>query len=141
MARLTADPDGKTIPEPASDNVVNLYDGVKPVPKREKKRLKKEMIEREGRSLVQAYVEERLDTSSPDAELVLTAKGGHKSGGTTGDDIWKDFRHYCKEEQTLTFGKSHFGRFIGEFVERARNSKGVVYGAVIAQPIAKRKAA
>jgi hypothetical protein len=136
---LTTDdsaPDDTVQPE---NNVVTLYDP--PVNKRDEKRRKKEIIDRQNRALVSAYVDERLDTAVPSAEINLTSKGGWKAGGTPGDVIYTDFRRWCRDSNHHAVGRSHFGRFIGEFVDRARNSKGVVYGAVIAQPIAKRKAA
>jgi hypothetical protein len=129
-------PDDTVQPE---NNVVTLYDP--PVNKRDEKRRKKEIIDRQNRALVSSYVDERLDTTASSAEIVLTAKGGHLSGGTAGDDIYTDFRRWCRGEGENPVGRNHFGRFIGEFVERARNSKGVVYGAVIRSAIAKRKAA
>lgn len=124
---------------PAETNVVMLHE--QPVNKREEKRRKKEIIDRENRALVSNYVDECLDTEAPAAQITLTAKGGHQSGGTSGDDIYTDFRKWCRANGYHAVGRSHFGRFIGEFVDRARNSKGVVYGAVIRSAIAKRKAA
>src|SRR5690606_34999282 len=53
-------------------NVVNLYEP--PVNPREEKRRKKEIIDRQNRALVSAYVDERLDTATPSAEIELTAK-------------------------------------------------------------------
>lgn len=129
-------PDGT---EQQPQNVVNLYDP--PVSKRDEKRRKKEIIDRQNRALVSAYVDERLDTASPSAEIELTGKGGWKAGGTAGDDIYTDFRRWCRDSNHHAVGRSHFGRFIGEFVDRARNSKGVVYGAVIRSAIAKKRAA
>lgn len=129
-------PDGTEQP---SRNVVNLYDP--PVSKRDEKRRKKELIDRQNRALVSAYVDERLDTASPSAEIELTAKGGWRRGGTAGDDIYTDFRRWCRDSNHHAVGRSHFGRFIGEFVDRARNSKGVVYGAIIRSAVKARKAA
>lgn len=129
-------PDGTEQP---SRNVVNLYDP--PVSKRDEKRRKKELIDRQNRALVSAYVDERLDTEAPSAQIVLTAKHGHQSGGTAGSDIYADFRRWCRDGDENPVGKSHFGRFIGEFVDRARNSKGVVYGAIIRSAVKARKAA
>jgi hypothetical protein len=129
-------PDDTVQPE---NNVVTLYDP--PVNKRDEKRRKKEIIDRQNRALVSSYVDERLDTASPSAEINLTSKGGWKAGGTPGDVIYTDFRRWCRDSNHHAVGRSHFGRFIGEFVDRARNSKGVVYGAVIRSAIAKRKAA
>lgn len=129
-------PDGTEQP---SRNVVNLYDP--PVSKRDEKRRKKEIIDRQNRALVSAYVDERLDTEAPSAQIVLTAKHGHQSGGTAGSDIYADFRRWCRDGDENPVGKSHFGRFIGEFVDRARNSKGVVYGAIIRSAVKARKAA
>jgi hypothetical protein len=130
-------PDDTVQPE---NNVVTLYDP--PVNKRDEKRRKKEIIDRQNRALVSAYVDERLDTAVPSAEINLTSKGGWKAGGTPGDVIYTDFRRWCRDSNHHAVGRSHFGRFIGEFVDRARNSKGVVYGAVIiAQATAKRRAA
>jgi hypothetical protein len=131
-------PDDTVQPE---NNVVTLYDP--PVNKRDEKRRKKEIIDRQNRALVSAYVDERLDTAASSAEINLTSKGGWKAGGTPGDVIYTDFRRWCRDSNHHAVGRSHFGRFIGEFVDRARNSKGVVYGAVIiaAQATAKRRAA
>jgi hypothetical protein len=129
-------PDDTVQPE---NNVVTLYDP--PVNKRDEKRRKKEIIDRQNRALVSAYVDERLDTAASSAQIVLTKKAGHQSGGTAGGDIYADFRRWCRDNNENPVGKNHFGRFIGEFVDRARNSKGVVYGAVIAKPIAKKRAA
>jgi hypothetical protein len=139
MAKLTA---GETAPDDTvqpENNVVTLYDP--PVNKRDEKRRKKEIIDRQNRALVSAYVDERLDTTASSAQIVLTKKAGHQSGGTAGGDIYADFRRWCRDNNENPVGKNHFGRFVGEFVDRARNSKGVVYGAVILQPAAKRKAA
>src|SRR5690606_15176986 len=139
MARLTTEdsaPDD-TVTEP--DNVVNLYEP--PVNPREEKRRQKEISDRQNRALVSRYVDERLDTGASSAQIVLTAKGGHLSGGSAGDDIYRDFRSWCRDEGETPVGRNHFGRFIGEFVDRARNSKGVVYGAVIRSAIKVRKAA
>jgi hypothetical protein len=136
IAEPETKPDDTVQPE---NNVVTLYDP--PVNKRDEKRRKKEIIDRQNRALVSAYVDERLDTAASSAEIVLTSKGGHLRGGTAGGDIYADFRRWCRDEGETAVGKNHFGRFIGEFVDRARNSKGVVYGAVIRSAIAKRKAA
>jgi hypothetical protein len=136
IAEPETKPDDTVQPE---NNVVTLYDP--PVNKRDEKRRKKEIIDRQNRALVSAYVDERLDTAASSAQIVLTKKAGHQSGGTAGGDIYADFRRWCRDNNENPVGKNHFGRFVGEFVDRARNSKGVVYGAVIAQPIAKRKAA
>lgn len=129
-------PDGS---EQQPKNVVNLYEP--PVNPREERRRKKEIVDRQNRALVSAYVDERLDTEAPSAQIVLTAKSGHQSGGTAGSEIYADFRRWCRQNDETPVGKSHFGRFIGEFVDRARNSKGVVYGAIIVQPVARRKVA
>ena len=136
IAEPESKPDGT---EQQPQNVVNLYEPA--VSKRDEKRRKKEIIDRQNRALVSSYVDERLDTASPSAEIELTAKGGWKAGGTAGDDIYTDFRRWCRDSNHHAVGRSHFGRFIGEFVDRARNSKGVVYGAIIVTPAAKRKAA
>lgn len=129
-------PDGT---EQDLQNVVNLREPA--VSKREEKRRKKEIVDRQNRAIVSSYVDERLDTTSPSAEINLTSRGGWKGGGTAGDEIYTDFRRWCRQNEYHPVGRSHFGRFIGEFVDRARNSKGVVYGAVIAQPVAKRRVA
>ena len=136
VAEPETKPDG-TVPQ--ETNVVTLYEP--PVKKRDEKRRKKEIIDRQNRALVSAYVDERLDTEAPSAQIVLTAKHGHQSGGTAGSDIYADFRRWCRDSGENPVGKSHFGRFVGEFVDRARNSKGVVYGAVIRTAIKARRAA
>lgn len=146
----TPEPDGPGTPvtEPETkpddtpetkDNVVTLYEP--PVNPREERRRKKEIIDRQNRALVSAYVDECLDTEAPEAQIVLTAKGGHLSGGTAGDAIYTDFRRWCRDNGESPVGRNHYGRFIGEFVDRARNSKGVVYGAVIRAAVAKRRVA
>lgn len=124
---------------PPENNVVTLYDP--PVNKRDEKRRKKEIIDRQNREIVSRYVDERLDTEASSAQIRLTAKRGHQAGGTAGDDIYTDFRRWCRDNGENPVGRNHFGRFIGEFVDRARNSKGVVYGAVIVTPAAKKRAA
>jgi hypothetical protein len=139
MAKLTTDEFTPDDTGPNKHNVVNLYET--PVNPREEKRRRKELIDRQNRALVSAYVDEELDTEAAEAQIVLTAKGGHLRGGTAGDDIYKDFHKWCRSQSENPVGRNHFGRFIGEFVDRARNSKGVVYGAVIRTAIAKRKAA
>ena len=139
-------PDGdgtpvETSPEvsvPAPTTVVNFP---KPLSKREKAKQKKQRVEQENRRLVESFVVDRLDTDHALAQIELTAKGGHCGGGTSGDDIYQEFRRYCKSRGVPGVGKSHLGRFIGEFVDRARNHKGVVYGAVVRSEIRKRKAA
>ena len=144
------DPDGggTSVTEPeskpdddvqAETNVVTLREPA--VSKRDEKRRKKEIIDRQNRALVSSYVDDRLDTGSPSAEIELTQKGGWRAGGTSGDEIYTDFRKWCRQNECHAVGRSHFGRFIGEFVDRACNSKGVVYGAVIVAAAAKRKAA
>jgi ribosomal protein L19E len=136
VAEPETKPDDTVQPE---NNVVTLYEP--PVKKRDEKRRKKEIIDRQNRALIKAYVDDRLDTAAPSAQISLTAKAGHASGGTAGDAIYTDFRKWCRQNEYQAVGRSHFGRFIGEFVDRARNSKGVVYGAVIRATVAKRKAA
>jgi hypothetical protein len=116
---------------PQETNVVRLYE--QPVSRREEKRRKKELIEQQNRSLVYAYADKRLDTEAPEAQIMLTEKGGHLAGGTIGDTVYTDFRRWCRDNGDNPVGRNHFGRFIGELVDRARNSKGVVYGAVIRQ--------
>jgi hypothetical protein len=119
------------VPEPTT--VVNfpIQTPPKQLSKREKAKQKKQRVEQENRNLVEGFVVDRLDTDHPRAEIELTGRGGHRAGGTSGDDIYQEFRRYCKSRGVPGVGKSHLGRFIGEFVDRARNHKGVVYGAVI----------
>jgi len=136
LAEPESKPDGT---EQQPQNVVNLYEPA--VSKRDEKRRKKEIIDRQNRALVSAYVDERLDTTASSAQIVLTKKAGHQSGGTAGGDIYADFRRWCRDNNENPVGKNHFGRFIGEFVDRARNSKGVVYGAVIRSADGRRRAA
>ena len=136
IAEPESKPDGT---EQQPQNVVNLYEPA--VSKRDEKRRKKEIIDRQNRALVSAYVDERLDTTASSAQIVLTKKAGHQSGGTAGGDIYADFRRWCRDNNENPVGKNHFGRFIGEFVDRARNSKGVVYGAVIRSADGRRRAA
>jgi hypothetical protein len=128
------------VPEPTT--VVNfpIQTPPKQLSKREKAKQKKQRVEQENRNLVEGFVVDRLDTDHARAQIELTSKGGHSGGGTSGDDIYQEFRRYCKSRGVPGVGKSHLGRFIGEFVDRARNHKGVVYGAVIRQE-AKRKVA
>lgn len=120
-----------TVPEPTT--VVNfpIQTPPKQLSKREKAKQKKQRVEQENRALVESFVVDRLDTDHPRAEIELTGRGGHRAGGTSGDDVYQEFRRYCKSRGVPGVGKSHLGRFIGEFVDRARNHKGVVYGAVI----------
>ena len=120
-----------TVPEPTT--VVNfpIQTPPKQLSKREKAKQKKQRVEQENRALVESFVVDRLDTDVPRAQIELTSKGGHSGGGTSGDDIYQEFRRYCRSRGVPGVGKSHLGRFIGEFVDRARNHKGVVYGAVI----------
>jgi hypothetical protein len=128
------------VPEPTT--VVNfpIQTPPKQLSKREKAKQKKQRVEQENRALVESFVVDRLDTDHPRAEIELTGRGGHRAGGTSGDDVYQEFRRYCMSRGVPGVGKSHLGRFIGEFVDRARNHKGVVYGAVI-RTEAKRKVA
>jgi len=131
-----------SVPEPTT--VVNfpVQTPPKALSKRDQAKQKKERVKHENRKLVEAYVVDRLDTEHPRAQIELTPKGGWKAGGSPGDQVYQDFRIYCKHRGIKrSIGRNWFGEFVGEFVDRAKGSKGVVYGAVIVQPAAKKRAA
>jgi len=142
---VEAAPDEPAKPEEPKTNIVKLYeeDEVKPVSRRDKQRQKrerKERLEAELRKAVMSFVDTHLDLESRSAEIAVTEKGGHASGGTPADTVYRHFRQHAIGS-ARGLGRNQFGRIIGEFVDRARNSKGAVYGCVIRQPAQKRKAA
>jgi hypothetical protein len=155
LGGTTAEPDpddDKPKPEPTPEQfddaddseperVVTL-DGSPYVPsKRDLKRQRREQIESENRAIVERFVNERLDTVTSQAQLVLTERGGHRTGGTPGDTVYREFRQFCKAEGFSACGRNHFGRFIGEFVDRAKNAKSVVYACRVLTKTKARKMA
>jgi phage/plasmid-associated DNA primase len=145
MAKLTAgdaDPDGAEHEIPAV--TAEVYDFPAKEPPRTKKQRKhalREKQDRERSRMIGDFVYECLDVKSNAASLTRTKSGGYASGGSKGAAVYNAFVNWCNRNGAEVIDYSPFGRLIKQYVDAAKAVKGVYYGAVIRQTIAKRRAA
>jgi len=141
IAEPESKPDGS---EPAAVVTAEVYDFPSREPPRTKKQRKhalREKQDRERSQMIGDFVYECLDVKSDAAKLTKTKSGGYASGGSRGTAVYDAFVNWCNRNGAEVIDHSPFGRLIKQYVDTAKAVKGVYYGAVIRQTIAKRKAA
>ena len=113
--------------------------------KREKLRQKRERLQSEHEDVVSRFAETMED--DPAWELYPGTRG-HKTGGMSVNDVYKDFLHFCDDDSACivtgynAIDKKWFGRYFGKHFNRSKNVNHAVYSCRKRKAIQqKRKAA